>query len=154
MNRQIIQISVIVLFIFTFVYLVDASPNHGRITGLVRSEDDTPLSDVTITVTSPNLMGERNVVTDQRGRFRFPVLPVGEYTLKFERSEMKTLVRSEVNLRPYSTVTIRLNMVEGSPDDVMHVSGPSDLIDVTSSTDKQSIDGDFIRRLPGDAGGM
>src|SRR5262245_20083922 len=53
----------------------------GRLEGRITTEG-TPLPGVTVTVTSPNLQGDRVQVTDERGEFRFPSLPPGTYQLR------------------------------------------------------------------------
>ena len=66
----------------------------GTISGRVVSSDDAPLPGVTVTVTSPNLQGERTVVTTENGDFVVPLLPPGDYTLVFELSGFQSLKRA------------------------------------------------------------
>ena len=52
----------------------------GTISGRVVSSDEAPLPGVTVTATSPNLQGDRTVVTTVNGDFVIPLLPPGDYT--------------------------------------------------------------------------
>jgi hypothetical protein len=149
MGKNLFILAVAAMLVFVSAGTVDASAEHGRINGFVRTESGKRLSDVRVTVTSPNMMGEREDVSNRRGRFRFRALPIGNYVLKFEHEDMKTMVRTQIAVRPYSTVTVRLNMVEGSPDEIEIVDGPSDLIDVSTTSSRETRDGDFSNRLPG-----
>jgi hypothetical protein len=65
----------------------------GTISGRVISSDDAPLPGVTVIVTSPNLQGERTVVTTDNGDFVIPLLPPGDYTVVFELSGFQSVKR-------------------------------------------------------------
>ncbi len=149
MYKHAISILTVAVILFGNVVMVNASAEHGQINGFIRTEDGDRLADVTVTATSPNMMGEREAVSNRRGRFRFRALPIGNYVLKFEHEGMKTLVRTQITIRPYSTVTVRLNMIEGSPDEIEVIEGPSDLIQVSTTSSRETRDGDFSNRLPG-----
>ena len=53
----------------------------GSITGQVLDNEANRLPGVTLTVSSPNLMGTRTFVSSENGAFRFPALPPGTYKL-------------------------------------------------------------------------
>jgi hypothetical protein len=78
---------------------------HGVIFGTVKdSETWAPVADVVISVTSPSMQGERNVVTDALGEYRIPGLPPGTYTVRFEKEVFRPYARAGVPLREgYST---------------------------------------------------
>lgn len=77
--RSIIPLLALLLVMVPAVF--SQSKNTGAITGKVMDEESNPLPGVTLTLTSPNLMGARSVVTDAGGIFRFPALPPGNYLL-------------------------------------------------------------------------
>src|SRR5438093_12904911 len=66
---------------------------EGIITGRVEDTSGARIPGVTVTLSSPALQGERNVLTDENGNYRFPVLPPGTYRVKFELPGFSTLVR-------------------------------------------------------------
>lgn len=53
----------------------------GKVSGTVVDQDGHALSGVRITLSSPALMGERTVTTDEGGKFVAPFLPPGAYLL-------------------------------------------------------------------------
>ena len=63
----------------------------GRVTA-----GGTVLPGVTVTVTSPNLQGTRSTVTTQTGEYIIPLLPPGNYTMRFELSGMGTANRKAI----------------------------------------------------------
>ncbi len=68
----------------------------GKLSGRVTSEG-VPLPDVTVTVTSPSLQGERTATTSEGGDYLFPSLPAGDYTVFFKHEGMVE-VRQELRI--------------------------------------------------------
>ena len=58
------------------------------------------LPGVTVTATSPSLIGVRTTVTQADGKFLFPALPSGTYKLTFELEGFKKVERD--NMPPCS----------------------------------------------------
>src|SRR5438067_13633532 len=85
-----------------FGILASAIPGwaqNGVITGRVADSSDAVLPGVSITLTSPAMLGgPRTFITDERGAYRFTLLPPGEYAVKFELPSFKTLVRQGVQI--------------------------------------------------------
>ncbi|MGB3975136.1 MAG: carboxypeptidase-like regulatory domain-containing protein [bacterium] len=148
MRKSFILVLIIALFLLG-EYRMAYATETGKIIGTIKDANKKGLPEVTVTVTSPNLMGERTVVTNKKGRFTIPELPIGIYLLQFKHKDMKTIKRPDVKILPYATVKVKLTMKEGSPDDVEILSGPSDLIDVQSSGQRRTMESDFLQRLPG-----
>lgn len=78
-----------------------------------------------MTLTSDAVMGVRAQVSDDRGAYRFNLLPPGAYILKFELPGFKTLVREAIQMSAGFTATINV---------VMEVSTVSETITVTSES--------------------
>jgi hypothetical protein len=57
----------------------------GEISGRVLAADGTPLAGVGVTATGAERQDERSTLTDRRGAFRFPTLPVGRYSVRLDR---------------------------------------------------------------------
>ena len=96
------------------VALLAALPAHGqgyptgKLTGRVMSEGQ-PLAGVAVTVTSPNLQGERSTTTSTAGEYLFPSLPPGSYSVTFEMQGMETIHR-EIMLSAAQTATLEAEM--------------------------------------------
>lgn len=66
----------------------------ATLNGSVTSADGEPLPGVTVTVTSPNLIGERTAVSGVNGDYIFKNLPPGAYTVRFTLEGMKSVERT------------------------------------------------------------
>jgi len=60
-----------------------AQESTGTLTGTVRNKQGQPVPNATVRLTSPKLLGERLAVTDAKGSYRIPILPVGNYAITF-----------------------------------------------------------------------
>lgn len=94
----------------------------SSLTGAVMSEGN-PLPGVTVTLSSPALLGTRTSVTGANGDYFFPALPPGPYEVRFELDGMTTVTR-RVELRLAETARA---------DGTLRVSGLSEAITVSAT---------------------
>ncbi|HEU5161971.1 MAG TPA: TonB-dependent receptor, partial [Thermoanaerobaculia bacterium] len=64
-----------------------AQGTTSALTGRV-VHDGAGLPGVTVTITSPNMQGERVEITDVNGNYNFPAIPPGDYTVSFSMDGM------------------------------------------------------------------
>lgn len=62
------------------------TPNTGLVTGTVRSVAGDPIAGAVVTATSPALLGERVVASDENGVYLLRALPPGRYSVRFAAS--------------------------------------------------------------------
>ncbi len=80
-----------------------ASPGYaqigqGRLAGFVTDVQGAVLPGVTVTATSPSLIGVQTTVTQSDGRFMFPALPSGTYKLTFDLTGFKKVERDNITV--------------------------------------------------------
>src|SRR5512137_2728106 len=97
------------------------SKETGAIEGTVLDTEKAPLPGVTITISSPNLMGSRTAVTDTSGMYRFPALPPGTYQLKADLAGFKTFVQSEIHVSTTMRLTIDVTLVQSAVEEEVTV---------------------------------
>lgn len=95
----------------------------ANITGTVLGPDGTPLPGVTVTATSPVMIGERSAVSAETGEFVIRGLTPGNYTVRFNLEGMQTVER---------TVTAPLGGT-ARVDATMRLTGTAETITVTAS---------------------
>nr|WP_223646548.1 von Willebrand factor type A domain-containing protein [Corallococcus sp. EGB] len=114
---------------------------------VIDTETKKPLADVVVTATSPSLVGEQTVVTDANGNFRIPQLPVGTYTVRFERESYKPFARPEVRLPFNRTIRVNVEMLPESFSSTETMVGAPPTIDVGSTNQGVNVDQEFIKRI-------
>jgi hypothetical protein len=68
----------------------------GSITGTITDVSNAVLPGVLVTATSPAQMGAQVAVSNEQGQYRFPSVPIGTYTLKYELAGFATVTREGI----------------------------------------------------------
>ena len=123
-----------------------AQTTTGNIEGVVRDTSGDALPGATLQTSSPSLQGLRVTVSDRDGRFRFPAVPPGIYTVKaslpsFRASEKE----ATVTLDATATADFQL---EPEVREEVAVSGEAPLVDTTSTTTGTNYSSQVIAHLP------
>jgi len=125
-----------------------AAAQTATLTGtVVNTETKKPLSDVVVTATSPELQGERVVVTDFEGQYRIPELPPGTYTLRFDKESFKPFWRTELTVGTDVTVQADAALLPDGQGGEIYLLGRGGGVDTSSSTTRTNVEEAFIRRL-------
>jgi Carboxypeptidase regulatory-like domain len=105
--------SAVLLLALSFSGVLHAqSQGLGTLTGtVVDATTKAPLSDVLVTVRSPQLQGEQHVKSDSTGTYLVPQLPPGAYALCFEKEGYRKSVESPISVDAdrMLRVNVRLN---------------------------------------------
>ncbi len=106
---------------------------YGKLTGTVTAgEAATPLAGVVVTVTSPQLQGQRTATTTAAGEYLFAALPPGDYQVSFDAQGMAS-VKKQVRLAAAQTSTLDAVMDLPSVSEEIVVTGAqSDIASVVS----------------------
>jgi len=120
----------------------------GSLKGLVLDKEGSPLPGVSITISSPAMMGTLSFVTAANGSFRFPSLPPGTYTLKAEMAGFKPLTRENIIVRVGMTVTLDLNMEVAALQEQITVTAASPVVDVQSTKVTVVMDRELLKNIP------
>lgn len=122
----------------------------GVIEGRVDDFNGQPLPGATVTISSPNMMGgEQSTVSGVDGRFRFPALPPGVYSIGVSLDGFDGQVQDSVRLSIGTTMDVVFSMVLGGATDTVTVRGTPPLVDIKSSGSAQTVIGaDLAQALP------
>jgi hypothetical protein len=121
----------------------------ANITGRATDSSSAALPGVTVSVTSPNLIGgARTVVTDDQGVYRFTQLPGGSYIVKFELPGFTTLNVEGVSVAAGATMTINGKLEVASLQETVTVTSQAPTIDLESSKVQVNWDQGKLDDLP------
>ncbi len=146
------SIRFIVLSLFVLCFSLSAfaqSSTTGSIEGTVTDTNGAAVPNVTVTVSSPNLISAQSAQTDDQGNYRISNLPPGRYTVavaatggfgEFSRADV------EVNLSRTSTVAVSLQPAGASGTVVVTDSGAA--VDVNTNTTGTNVSSDQFSNFP------
>ena len=102
--------------------------DRGEISGTVRDETGAVLPGVTVTVTHLDSGLTRVVVSDERGRYRAPLLPVGPYRIEAVLAGFATLTREGVVVTVGSAPVIELTLPLASVTEAITVTADTPIV--------------------------
>ncbi len=123
-----------------------AQQQTGAITGRATDASSAALPGVTVSITSPNMIGgARTAITDEQGVYRFTLLPGGQYTVSFTLPGFATLNIEGVGLNAGATATINGKLEVAALQESVTVMSQSPTIDLESANvavnwDQQKLD--------------
>jgi len=120
----------------------------GSINGKVADTSQAVLPGVTVTVSSPSLMGVQTAVTDAGGNYRFPALPPGTYTVQFELPGFTTLKRENIQISMGFTAAVNVELAVASLQETVTVTGDSPVIDTSSTRVQQNFKLEALQEIP------
>jgi len=122
------------LFAFFCAAPLAAQVQSTSLAGVVSDPQGGVLPGVTVTATSPALIGSRTAVTEANGSFRFPSLPEGTYTLAFELSGFQSSKRTNIVLSLGQTLTVDMQLPVASLQESVTVTAESPVVDVQTTS--------------------
>lgn len=121
----------------------------GSLVGLISDASGSPLPGVSVTASSPQQIGGRQAtITDDQGRYRFPLLSPGTYDLEASLGAFKTRLRSGIVLPPGYVVTVDFRLELASVAETVVVSGRPPVLDVKTTASATLIERGLLDNLP------
>ena len=120
----------------------------STVRGVVTDTEGVPLPGVTVTATSPSLMGTRSNITNAQGYFRISLLPFGTYALTAQLPAFNTVRREDIQLRLSSTITLNFELNPATIEEEVTVIAVAPLVDTKSSAVATYFTYELIHKLP------
>ncbi|MDE3154544.1 MAG: TonB-dependent receptor [Acidobacteriota bacterium] len=105
----------------------------SHLTGNVSDAQGAVLPGVTVTATSPALIGTQTVVTESNGAYLFPSLPAGTYTITFTLQGFQTFTRSNIVLALGQTLTVNAQLQLAAVKENVTVTAEAPVVDTQST---------------------
>ncbi len=120
----------------------------GTIQGRVTDAQGAVLPGVTVTATSPSLIGQQTTVSSETGNYRFPAVPPGTYTVAFELAGFNTLRREGISITLGFTANLNVELTLATLQETVTVTGASPVIDTTSTRVQQNFKLEQLQSIP------
>src|SRR5882724_4470751 len=125
-----------------------AQIGQGRLAGTVTDAQGAVMPGVTVTVTSPALIGAQTTITEANGRFLFPSLPSGAYKVVFDLSGFQKVNRENINVSTGQTISVDALLPLASLAETVNVTGASPVVDVTTTKVGTDLKGEALTAVP------
>jgi hypothetical protein len=146
-SRWLSSLMVLALAVLGLTANVAYSQTTGGIEGTVTDANEAPLPGASVDLKSPSLQGPRSAVTNAAGRFRFPVIPPGTYTVTCSLSGFKKVERNGVKVNLDATATVLIRMEISVTQEIV-VSGEAPVVDTNDAANGINIRQDVVQKLP------
>jgi hypothetical protein len=122
--------------------------NTGSIEGTVSDPSGAAIPSASVTVVNTDTNFTRKLITDGEGRFRAPLLPLGNYKITVTATNFGTLVRSGIELAVGQSVNLPLTLGVSSSTEIVNVTADAPVVETTRTEQSTMIDRNSIRTLP------
>ncbi len=123
-------------------------PTSGSINGTVTDKTGAVLPGVTVTVTSPAMMGVQAATTNDQGQYRFPSLTPGAYRVSYELAGFTTVVREGIVVNIGFSATINVQLAIASLQETVTVSGESPVVDIQNTNVQNNFTAEMLKSIP------
>jgi outer membrane receptor protein involved in Fe transport len=101
------------------------------------------------TVEARNTSGlAQNAVSDQDGRYNFPALPGGNYTITGSLTGFTSVKVTDIRLGVGQTLKVDLTLRVSTVEEVVTVTGEAPVVDVTATVRSTSIRDEYVDKMP------
>jgi len=129
--RRVAAALAAVLFV---TFTAFAQSTTGTITGRAQDSSGAMLPGVTVSITSPAMIGGvRSAVTDTLGSYRFVQLPPGVYTVTFELTSFRRLTFENITVNANATATVNGPLQLDTLEESITVTSSTPTIDLQNS---------------------
>lgn len=112
----------------------EAQVQTGEVFGRVLDPQSAAIPGVMVTLEGPSLIQPRTTVSTETGAYRFPEVPIGTYTVRFELAGFQRYIREGIVIETGFSAQVDATLAISAQQETVTVSGVSPVIDTKSTT--------------------
>jgi hypothetical protein len=148
MMKLVFRCLLIAAFVATSGAAFAQPAQTGTIQGEVKDSSGAVMPGVTMTLTSEERGFSRSTVTDENGRYVFPAVPAGNYTIEAVLQGFKTDRRTENLVQADRTTAVEFTLEIGGVTEAVQVVGETPIVDPTTVAQTTRLTRDEFETLP------
>lgn len=142
------RLSAYAAILILFAHICAAQVDRASLTGSVLDPSSSAVESAMVEIRSAATGLERTVETTSGGAYRFPSLPVGEYSITVKSPGFKTFTLSGIQLQVGQTRTVDVKLEVASQDTVVNVVDTGVAVDLSSAQQSAVISSSEIKNIP------
>ncbi|MCC7179259.1 MAG: TonB-dependent receptor [Acidobacteria bacterium] len=143
------KMGLLVLVLAFVARLAAAQPAQiGTITGAVTDNTGGVMPGVSVTITSQERGVTRTTVTDDAGKFLFPAVPIGNYTITAQLMGFETALLTDNLVETEKTTAVTIELRVGQLTETVTVTGETPIVDMTNVAANTRVRNDQFEKLP------
>ena len=147
--RRVRRVGLIATLGLACLMLVPRPASAQQIGGTVTDSTGGALPGVTVEVRSPALIEQvRTAVTDGTGKYQIVALEPGTYSVRFNLTGFRNVVREGVVLSTGFTASIDVQLQVGAVAETITVTGASPVVDIQNVSQRQVMNREIIDSIP------
>ena len=131
-----------------FVATAAAQVTNGQIQGRVTDQSGAAVPGVTVTLESDALIRPMVDVTAASGRYEFPIVPIGTYTVTFELTGFKRVQRQNVIIETGFQAEVNAQLEVGGLEETVEVSGAAPIVDTRRTSTGATFNREVMDNIP------
>ncbi|MCA1640280.1 MAG: carboxypeptidase-like regulatory domain-containing protein, partial [Acidobacteria bacterium] len=140
------------VFTVAVFVLITATVSFGQATGsLSGTVSDTTgaiVQGANVTIKNTATNATRNVVTNEEGRWTIAILPVGIYSVTYEKEGFKKSINENVSVEASVPRTIEVSLEVGGIENIVTVTSDQPLVQTETAATSRQITGEEITKIP------
>ncbi len=146
--RSFLRLSCLFILALTLSAVATAQTTSGSIAGSITDPNQAAVANVSVSVSDDTRGFSQSAMTDKEGRFVFPSLPPGTYTLTAEAQGFKKMQRTGILLVANDKLTLGDLKVEvGQATETVTITAEATLVQAESAERSLAIQGEAIRNI-------
>ncbi len=130
------------------VITTGAALAQGSIFGKATDTSGGVLPGVTVTVTGPALQAPLVVVTGSSGAYQIPTVPNGTFSVTFELSGFKKVVRNNIVITSGFNAPVDMKLEVGAMSEELTVSAAAPVVDTKKTTSGATFTSEILEKIP------
>lgn len=148
-NRLALLFSLTISICLLLSVSIMAQTINGTISGAVVDQQGAIIPGAQVTATNRETGFQRSVTTNEDGLFRISGIPIGNYSVRVEKSGFSSTVNESVQVSVATESELRFEMSTGSIEATVQVTATGELLDSTQSQVSKTVNEQQILELPG-----
>ena len=128
--------------------LAQSQASNGSIEGTIVDVSGAVLPGVTVTITNVDTGVTQSTITNDRGLFRAPLLPIGTYKVAAELQGFKKFEKTGITLSVGETAVVNASMSVGQVSEVVNVTGDSPVLNTARIDIGHTMSNTEVHNLP------